>query len=227
MSINEEIIGTVKSYSTTKKFGFISGSNGDSFFFHITDVDTTERAAITIGSLVVFEEMPKPKGMAAVKIKLRSGVMLLLSDPKSLECFVSKNDNFGSDKQVVYTGPLISVESRDPDYAINRLKSKAQNIGCNALSNFTRTKRTGRKGNYKFSIHVIQGKPTLLKVIEQSVDIAKVEENEAAIKAEIEKINKIEITNEEYSNGIIYGCAHLIGIASTIFLILFFFGAFR
>ncbi len=62
--------GTVKFFSTTKGFGFITPEDGDKdVFVHITEVDRAMMTSLTEGQKVSFEIQQDTRGPKAVNLQ--------------------------------------------------------------------------------------------------------------------------------------------------------------
>jgi len=183
--------GKVVSYSNEEKYGFIrSDDDGESYFFHISDVGKTDQAEISIGRIVQFDDVPGPKGMAAKKVSAVESYSLYESPGEDV--IVSKSEACGNGNEAVHIVRTVQVEHEEPDTAVQILKGKATAIGCNAILNLTRSKRTGTawtNSNYKYSIHQMSGDIALVKKKSRTLSREKAEKNKSELEKEIEAID--------------------------------------
>jgi len=61
--------GTVKWFSDTKGYGFITRSNGDEVFVHHKSIDGQGFKSLKQGDTVEFEVMEDPRGLRAVGVR--------------------------------------------------------------------------------------------------------------------------------------------------------------
>lgn len=65
------IKGKVVSYLASKKYGFINGEDGESYFFHFSHLsDKSDEEKLIKGVVVEFDPVPSPKGLAAQRISV-------------------------------------------------------------------------------------------------------------------------------------------------------------
>lgn len=63
--------GVVKSYVAEKRYGFIDGADGKSYFFHANEfTPKLDAGAVLDGALISFDPTPTPKGLAAKRLQL-------------------------------------------------------------------------------------------------------------------------------------------------------------
>ena len=61
--------GKVVSYISTKKYGFITGDDGESYFLHFSSLlDKANEKKLLKNVVVEFDPTPTPKGMSAKKV---------------------------------------------------------------------------------------------------------------------------------------------------------------
>lgn len=183
--------GKVVSYSSQKRYGFIKSDDDESYFFHIRDVAENSQKHIGIGSIVKFDDVPGPKGMSAKNVSTVESYPLYQSPGD--EMFVSKSVACGKGNEAIHFIRRVQVEHRDPEIAVRVLKDKARAIGCNAILNLTRSKRTGTawlNSNYKYSIHQVSGDIALVKKKSQTLSREEAENNKNELAKEIEELGK-------------------------------------
>lgn len=64
--------GRISFYDNTRGFGFINGEDGESVFFHISNVSATNGALLEENQLVSYDVIETEKGKAAVDVVLTS-----------------------------------------------------------------------------------------------------------------------------------------------------------
>ncbi len=62
--------GTIKAYYDDRRFGFITGEDDASYFFH---EDDCLMSGLSKGNIVEFEPSSQPKGLRAKNVKLVKG----------------------------------------------------------------------------------------------------------------------------------------------------------
>ena len=62
--------GRISFYNNTRGFGFINGKDGESVFFHISNVSVTKGALLEENQLVSYDVIETKKGKAAVDVVL-------------------------------------------------------------------------------------------------------------------------------------------------------------
>lgn len=189
--------GVVKSYSEEKRFGFISNEKGNSYFFHISDVNKDFVNKIVIGCSVSFNAIPKPKGMVAVDIKSDNSLLPIYDSIGDSSIIVSKSDQCGKGNIVLHVAPTIYIENRDPNIAVNILKNKARQLGCNAILNLNSSRCTDSDGtsNYKYTIHKYSAVPALVKRISYTRDLNTSELNTKQISNQVLRIKESRVEN--------------------------------
>lgn len=195
--------GTIRSYSESKRFGFIDGDDGKSYFFHRNSLnDKSARPAI--GQMVTFEEHPTPKGMAAREVVIQRAAQKVHEDIEQGDVLVSKSDRCGRGNEILYEGGRTYVESRSPDEAIRILKANARQGGFNALVNLSRSRRTHagffNSHNY-YTVHKFEATPALVKRVEYSVDKRRISESKKRVDDEIRHLEGKMLAPVSYDKG--------------------------
>ncbi len=187
--------GIVKSYSSQKSYGFIRGEDGQSFFFHISQVLPESKRRISSGCVVSFDEKPTPKGMAAENVEVKGEAVEAFEDIPEGEIIVSKSDACGRGNRVVHKLARVCVEDRDPNAAMALLKHKAREAGCNAVVNLQRDRRTGEAWTtrYKYTIHVMSAEPAIVKRVVKTTDMEKAEHSRRAVESEISDVSDVKL----------------------------------
>lgn len=66
----EKIQGTVKTFNSTKGYGFIVGNDGNSYFFHYSSLNVEGYKTIKVGAKVSFSKNSTEKGLRAEDISI-------------------------------------------------------------------------------------------------------------------------------------------------------------
>jgi cold shock CspA family protein len=131
-----ETWGRVRSYDSTKGYGFITGDDGLNYFFHITDMTGDTR--IAVGHRVTFEPSASKKGPRARHVVVQG------KPPRSAirtQAVYSDPDRFIMTREPAARGyEIVRViaegcwyEAYDPNQAKEGLKEQAITWGANAI----------------------------------------------------------------------------------------------
>ncbi|MBR2512769.1 MAG: cold shock domain-containing protein [Halomonas sp.] len=193
------LTGTIKSYSNEKKYGFIQSEHGESYFFHFNDLND-KTSAPKAGQIVSFDDVPTPKGMAAKKIYLAQGLEKIYLPTEKGKFFINRSNSFGDNYEVVFKGPPLYSESRDPDEAYNYMITQAKVYGFNSLLHVQRTRRTGSEisnrgnfGGHKFTIHCYKSTPALIQKVSYTSNSQKILDSERALESRIESLKEAKL----------------------------------
>lgn len=219
--------GKVVSFSAEKRYGFITASDDESYFFHQNDVFSEHLKDIKRGTAVQFDEVPSPKGMTAKNITSVQTYEIYI-DPGT-DIFISKSAACGRDNKSVLSIGAVTVEHQDPDVAVNILKQKARAVGCNAVINLQRGKSTGSSwtnSNYKYTIHRFTGEIALVKEMASTTDWDKAEKNRVSLENEITSIKqngKPSSLSASDSGEVARFCSRVIGflVIATVIIMIF------
>lgn len=149
--------GNIKSFLETKGYGFIKGNDDKSYFFHISDVLSSEQK-LEEGSFVDFDETATPKGYKALKVRVLSTSNYY---EQPIDKFYWSRKPAPSKYTILHSGQL-EFADENLDTAREELKETALNLGFNAVVNVKYHKATGCSGNYRYSIHHFRGDCCLL-----------------------------------------------------------------
>lgn len=145
--------GKVVSYISNKKYGFITGDDGESYFLHFSSLlDKANESKLVKGVIVEFDPTPTPKGMSAKKVKVPE-----VHFKKQLtDFFITKKSQpkYGNIER------LHSLSTRffkDPNEGREYIKQLAIKAGCNAILNMGFEKNTFSEGNYQYTVHAFKG----------------------------------------------------------------------
>lgn len=189
--------GKIRSYAEDKRYGFIQGEDGESYFFHKNDV-TDSGVGIKANKIVVFDANPTPKGMAARQVEVREPEGYIYLPPNSSDMIFSKTLQCGKGNAVLYNGNAFICEDRSPDKAKSALLDAARAHGFNAVLNVVRDQRAQSSGNYTFTVHSFTGTPALVRKPSPSMSPMAVSESEAELQSVIDQLKKIEIASLYY-----------------------------
>lgn len=143
--------GKVVSFVASKKFGFIKGEDGESYFLHVSKLkDKTQENKLIKDAIVSFDPMPTPKGLSATKVKLLSAY----TGERLVPFFTAKGEP--KHGKVAYRIKVNTCFTKEKDRAFLRLKTLAEQAGCNAVINISTEKRTFSAGNYFYSVFAHQ-----------------------------------------------------------------------
>jgi cold shock CspA family protein len=178
MGENEERLeGVVRTFVSTKGFGYIDGSDGKNYKFYADDFRPTLGETATLdGALVTFDPVPGPKGYRARRPELARPQAIEWVIPKDF-IFI-KGDEPKRGRVVAFVDDIVEWDSGDPDKVKRRLMSLAQSLGANALLDFRYEKTKGAEGNYEFTVHGFLGTPAVLVEPKMTADLARVEASE-------------------------------------------------
>lgn len=150
-----KLTGKVISYQENKKFGFIKGNDGTSYFFHISNIDRKHKSRVSelkIGSLVAFEAAAEPKGMAARYIEFVETYKASYSP--SFKNY--RKEAIPTERMEEYRD-LRTRYYKSPNDARDRLLEMAKESGANVLHSVNVKRVTWSSGNYRYSMHQALG----------------------------------------------------------------------
>ncbi|WP_415719450.1 cold-shock protein [Maridesulfovibrio sp.] len=176
--------GNIKSFLETKGYGFINGNDNKSYFFHISDVLSSEEK-IEEGSFVNFDETATPKGYKALKVKILSSSNYY---EQPIDKFYWSRKPIPSKYIILHSGQL-EFADENLDNAREELEETALNLGFNAVVNVKYYTTTGCSGNYRYSIHHFRGDCCLLATKVACKDPNRIQKQEKENLAAISEIN--------------------------------------
>lgn len=139
--------GYIEKYFKDKNYGFIK-SDDNTYFFHKTELLYEN---VKEGHFVEFEIAESDKGLTGKKIRQISDVNTYIV-PDDVQ--VSKSYKIPNWEIIEKSDWQINASSDDsPDDAKDALKNLAYEQDINGLINLRYFKTTGKKKNYKFTIH--------------------------------------------------------------------------
>lgn len=145
--------GKLVSYISNKKYGFINGDDGESYFLHFSSLnEKSDESKLIKGVVVEFDPTPTPKGLAATKVNVPE----VYFKKKLVDFFITKNRK----PQHGNVERIHSINTRffkDPNEGRNHIKQLAIEAGCNSILNISFEKSTFSSGNYKYTVHAFKG----------------------------------------------------------------------
>jgi len=145
--------GKVVSYISTKKYGFIIGDDGESYFLHFSSLlDKANENKLVKGVIVEFDPIPTPKGMSAKKVNVPE----VHFRKHLIDFFITKRSQpkYGS---IEKSHSINTRFFKDPNEGREYIKQLAIQSGCNAILNFGFEKNTFSSGNYQYTVHAFKG----------------------------------------------------------------------
>lgn len=181
--------GIVRSFVPEKRFGFIDGKDGSSYFVHINDVINSN--SLVQGQSVNFDPIPTPKGLSAKKVEAGQAPEAVYVNPHKF--IMTKSDHVKGCKTVSVVVKNLWGESNDPNKARELLKSVAQKRGANAIvcMNLSKYSKNDGCSNYKYTMHRYYGHAVVVKRVEYTSDPKRISESrEEIIKYQSNKVQK-------------------------------------
>ncbi|MBK1718620.1 cold-shock protein [Thiocystis violacea] len=153
--------GTVVSFVPDKRYGFLAGADGCSYFFHLSAFRPPQpSSAIGPGMLISFDPTPSPKGLRAQSLRIEPTHAIQLVAPASF--LVTKADR---PRSGCVLSEIPRIECRS-DVSIETAKAAvialAVKLGANALLGLSYHRERGSEGNYIYSIHGYSGTPAIV-----------------------------------------------------------------
>jgi cold shock CspA family protein len=177
------MVGLVTNYNSEKRYGFLKGDDGQSYFFHVTDV--MGDLQIAVNSAASFEPSISPKGLRARHVVIREtsalgpqvGSSPQASRPRTVYC---EPDHFimtrGPGVQGYEIERIIAEdcwgEAFDPNQAKAKLEEYAVSLGANAIVSMYLEKYSAPvyhwalaaiAGDYHRTMHRFHGTAVVLK----------------------------------------------------------------
>lgn len=125
--------GKIISYIAAKKFGFIDGEDGESYFLHVTSlIDPNNEDKLVKDVVVEFEPTPTPKGLAAKQVHVPEVFF-----KKQLVKFFTAKSNQPKYGMVAARQSFATRFFEDANEGRRHIKQLAVEAGCNAILNTT------------------------------------------------------------------------------------------
>ena len=165
--------GVIKTFLPEKEYGFIKGDDNKDYFFHVSNIDKSDRDKVGEEALVSFTQKATPKGYSAIKISINSEMIdMKYTVPDTI--YTSKEWQIKGWKNIDISEWTVSGSSRhSPDDAKQDMLDNAQSLNVNALLNVSYYKSTGSEsgtgsGTHYFTIHHYKG--TLANIAKKSLN---------------------------------------------------------
>jgi cold shock CspA family protein len=177
--------GVVRSYVAERRFGFIDGEDGKSYFFHANAfLDPSDQDAPLDGAILTFEPTATPKGLAAKRLALARD-RAELWEPLD-EFLVTRGDGPHWGEIMAIGGPITVQGPGSPDDLRSEIRQIAVAMDANALIGLRYSKSTGQSGNYRFSIHQFSATPVVLMRKRPTRDLSLLEASDRRLKAMVD-----------------------------------------
>ncbi|QDE30138.1 cold-shock protein [Shewanella polaris] len=145
--------GIVVAYISSKKYGFINGEDGESYFLHFSSLlDKSSEYKLIKGAVVEFDPIPTPKGLAAKDVCIQETYV----KKKMVEFFITKQ-KIPKGLNVEASHPISTHFFKDPSEGREYIKQLAIEAGANAILGIEFEKNTFSEGNYKYTVHAFKG----------------------------------------------------------------------
>ena len=154
-----DMTGQVERFDSIKRYGFIRGADGQSYFFHLTDI--IGQAAPALWQHVTFLPIATPRGPRAQR------VILGVEPHRQPQHVRVEPDRFIITRYDTVRGYVITqvlsqgcwAESNDPNVAKDNLQQVARGLGANAIVNLKLDKYSKQDGcsNYYYTMHRFYG----------------------------------------------------------------------
>lgn len=165
--------GRLVSYTSEKKYGFIKGDDGQSYFFHISSLNNKQDESKLIkNTLINFDPKPTPKGLAAKKLSIPTTFF-----KKRAVSFFTTKESQPKHGEIESSRSIRTRFFKDIDQAKNKLSQLARESGCNAILDKQYQKQTFSEGNYQYSVHAFRA--NLAIITEKVACASEVEKNNA------------------------------------------------
>lgn len=181
--------GYIVSYVKEKKYGFVKGNDGESYFLHCSALKNKDDEKLLIkGATVSFEQQPTPKGLSAIKVI----VIPSLKAMKLTPFFMTRNGNpkYG---EIVVADSTQTKFYKNPEEAKYNLKLLTGAVGGNAILNLSVEKKTFTDGNYQYTMHSYFGK---IALVFDEVAVSSIEEQDALNNEYADCIRRFELSKK-------------------------------
>ncbi|WP_417667148.1 cold-shock protein [Pseudidiomarina sp.] len=211
--------GVIVAYSEQKKYGFITGEDGESYFFHRNHLKQQNHSPQK-GFSVSFDPVPTPKGMAARQIDVKDKEPSYWTYHTPDEFITSKSSQCGRHNEVIAEGRRISYAAKSPVEVREGLANKAKAAGFNGLILTHMDRETGwskLNPNYKYTYHRFSGVPAIIRRREAVADKAAADASKAALDTAVKSALSTTITNQDHDDGKLFAFV-MSGFAILVFL---------
>lgn len=188
--------GKIISYISAKKFGFICGDDGESYFLHVSSLlDKANESKLVKDVVVEFEPTDTPKGLAAKEVHVPD-----VNFKKQLVAFFTAKSNQPRYGNVVARHALSTRFFKDQNEGRSHIKKLAADIGCNAILNTNVEKVTLSEGGEDLTMYSFSGDFALVTEdvpcnndTECDESVAIIETNVASVARQFQRVNNTEM----------------------------------
>ena len=188
--------GKIISYISAKKFGFICGDDGESYFLHVSSLlDKANESKLVKDVVVEFEPTTTPKGLAAKQVHVPD-----VNFKKQLVAFFTAKSNQPRYGHVVARHTLNTRFFKDQNEGRSHIKQLAADIGCNAILNTNVEKKTFSEGGENFTMHSFSGDFALVTEdvpcnndVECEESVAIIDANVTAVAGQFQRVSNSEM----------------------------------
>jgi cold shock CspA family protein len=188
--------GKIISYISAKKFGFICGDDGESYFLHVSSLlDKANESKLVKDVVVEFEPTDTPKGLAAKQVHVPD-----VNFKKQLVAFFTAKSNQPRYGHVVARHTLSTRFFKDQNEGRSHIKKLAADIGCNAILNTNVEKVTFPEGGEDITMYSFSGDFALVTEdvpcnndTECNESVAIIEASVATVTGQFQRVSNTEI----------------------------------
>lgn len=211
--------GVIIAYSAQKKYGFITGEDGDSYFFHrnhLTQPSTSPQKGLPVS----FDPVPTPKGMAARQVEINDKAPSYWVYHTPEEFITSNSAQCGRHNEVIAQGRRISYAAKSPVEVREGLATKAKIAGFNGLLQTKMERKTGwskLNPNHRYTYHIFSGVPAIIRRKEAVAEKAMADASKITLDAAVKSALSTPISNKEHDDGKLFAFV-MSGFGILIFL---------
>ncbi|NKF50888.1 cold shock domain-containing protein [Shewanella sp. WXL01] len=144
--------GEIISYMSSKKYGFVRGEDGESYFLHISSLGNPElEPQLVPGVQVDFTPTPTPKGIAAKEVSICRSYFV-----KSLSDFITTKHKTPKSGAIEVGHSVTTRFFKDPNQGREHLRQIADKMGCNAILNLRSEKEMFAKGSQRITMYAFK-----------------------------------------------------------------------
>ena len=216
--------GKIISYISAKKFGFICGDDGESYFLHVSSLlDKANEPKLVKDVVVEFEPTETPKGLAAKQVHVPD-----VNFKKQLVAFFTAKSNQPRYGHVVARHTLSTRFFKDQNEGRSHIKQLGADIGCNAILNTNVEKKTFSEGGEDFTMHSFSGDFALVTEdvpcnndAECDESVAIIDANIVAVAGKFKRVNNAEMRakakqSRKFNPLLLMGAVVILGVAFAI-----------
>lgn len=185
--------GRVVSYIPNKKYGFVNGEDGESYFLHVSGLqDSSDESKLIKDVVVEFDPTPTARGLAAKKVSIPN----VYFKKKMVNFFTTKNHTpkYGTVEKRLSISTRFFKDFKEGREHIEKL---AKDAGCNAILDLNFEKETFSSGNYKYTVYAFKGDFSVVTESEPCDTQAQVSNSVSDVDGQIEHVeNKFKKIHE-------------------------------